>query len=291
MGLGPISLPIVVANLPTGNNPGADLDDNFNALNAQFNVPPPFFRSGMNLINDSVTPNTVLDVGTGAVADSADAVWIQLSQEFFGSTGGTWTAGAGTSGSPVDKMGNGLTVAINTWYHVYAIINASAADIYFDTSASAANAPAGTTAYRWIGAFLTDGSGNIVPFIQIGNKFVWSVPRLDVNAVNIPDTSAHTASLSAPPGFRTEVEINVNFTDTQNSTEYLLVTYPGQTDTAPSASAFSVAVLASLQEGTMIMETAVNTSQKIRYRSSDGGAGRQISIITNSWAIPPGATF
>lgn len=290
MGLGPISLPIVVANLPTGNNPGADLDDNFNALNAQFNVPPPFFRSGMNLINDSVTPNTVLDVGTGAVADTLDAVWIQLSQEFFGSTGGAWTAGAGTSGSPVNKMGNGLTVAVNTWYHVYAIINASASDIYFDTSASAANAPAGTIAHRWIGAFLTDGSGNIIPFIQIGNKFVWSVPRQDANQVTIPDTSAHVATISAPPGFRTEVEMVVLFNDTQNTNEYLLITYPGQTDTAASIAAFSVTNGLSEQMGG-IVTTAVNTSQQIRYRSSDGGAGRQISIITNSWAIPPGSTF
>jgi hypothetical protein len=131
-------------------------------------------------------------IAAGVANDSASAIIMSLGA-FSKTTAGAWTAGSDTPG-----MGNGLTIANNTWYHVFLIINAGSADVYFDTSLTAANAPSSTTAYRRIGSFLTNGSAQIIEFVQNGDEFLWFTPPGDVN------TSISTApvlfNLSVPPG-------------------------------------------------------------------------------------------
>ena len=153
------------------------------------------YITGFTLSNDGTTPNTILDVAVGNAADSTNASMITGSA-FKKTTGGTWVAGTGNAG-----MGTGLTVAASTWYHVFAIINSGSFDVYFDTSASAANKPAGTTAFRYIGSFKTNGSSNILTFVQTGNYFYWQVPPLDLNFGAA--TTATLVTLSVPPGFNT----------------------------------------------------------------------------------------
>jgi hypothetical protein len=155
---------------------------------------PQSFLAGMQLSNDGTTPNSVLDISAGQARDSTNATNIVVGA-FTKSTGGSWVAGSGGNG-----MGNGLTIANSTWYHVFAIINAGAVDVYFDTDAGAANKPASTGAFRRIGSFKTDGSAHIIKFTQIGNEFVWSVPVGDVSAQAISTTSTNFTLGSVPTG-------------------------------------------------------------------------------------------
>lgn len=148
---------------------------------------------GFTLSNDGGTPNSVLDVAAGYAADSTNASMI-TGTAFTKSTAGSWVAGTGNNG-----MGVGLTIANNTWYHVYAIIKGGSYDVYFDTSASAANAPASTTYFRYIGSFRTDGSHNILTFTQYGQTFYWASPRTDLNAGTATTETAIT--VSTPLGF------------------------------------------------------------------------------------------
>ncbi len=147
----------------------------------------PNYISGLNLSNDSVTPNSILDIGSGLCTDSTNALYITFGSAFTKGTGGPWTSGTSNNG-----MGTGLTVAINTWYHVFAIINSGSADIYFDTSVTAANKPANTTSFRRIGSFLTDSSAHIQKFLQLGNYFY--IPEITVvsgsGAVSITGVSS-----------------------------------------------------------------------------------------------------
>lgn len=138
----------------------------------------PGYINGYTLSNDGTTPNSVLDIAVGYASDSTNASMI-TGTTFKKSTAGSWTAGTGNNG-----MGTGLTIAASTWYHVFAIIKSGAYDVYFDTSATAANAPSGTTYFRRIGSFLTDGSVHILGFNQQGNRIYWGVQKLDINAVN-----------------------------------------------------------------------------------------------------------
>jgi hypothetical protein len=130
------------------------------------------FLAGLQLSNDVTTPNSVLDISSGVCVDSTNASFIKLAN-FTKSTAGSWVAGSGN-----DAMGNGLTIAASTWYHVFAAIISGAADIFFDTSVTAANKPTGTTYFRRIGSFMTDGSAHIMAFTQNGDTFIWSTPQL-----------------------------------------------------------------------------------------------------------------
>lgn len=141
---------------------------------------------GMTMTRPSTT---TLTVAAGTATNSTNVIGITLASAMTKSTAGSWAAGNNSNG-----MGAGLTIANTTWYHVFAIINAAAADVYFDTSISAANAPSGTTAFRRIGSVKTNGSAQIIDFVQDGDRFMWVVATADFSAnplttpitVNIP---------------------------------------------------------------------------------------------------------
>ena len=153
------------------------------------------YINGFTLSNDATTPNTVLDIAAGYTADSANAVMI-TGTAFTKTTGGTWVAGTGNAG-----MGTGLTVAASTWYHVFAIIHSGSYDVYFDTSTTAANAPAGTTAYKYIGSFQTNGSSFIKGFSQKGQYFFWTPANINIDVNTVSTASDTLVTLSIPSGF------------------------------------------------------------------------------------------
>src|SRR5581483_1603164 len=88
-------------------------------------VPRAYF-SGLIESNDGGTPNSVLDMAAGMAADTTNAVLISVGA-FTKSTAGAWTAGTGQHG-----MGNGLTIANSTWYHVCLANNSGTPDYWFD---------------------------------------------------------------------------------------------------------------------------------------------------------------
>ena len=159
-------------------------------------IPMRSYLSGLTLSNDAGTPNTVLDIAAGICTDSTNAFPISIGA-FTKKTDGSWTAGINANG-----MGTGLTIANSTWYHVFAIINAGAADVYFDTSITAANKPASTTAFRRIGSFVTDGSAHIRAFTQNGDEFLWLVPLLDYSTTSLSATPSTPTLPSVPLGVK-----------------------------------------------------------------------------------------
>lgn len=288
-----MALPNTFATMAAGNVAAADLDANFTyLLNLINNLSGGGLRdylAGLNLSNDSTTPNSVLDVSPGVAADSTNAVLISLGSIFYCSTGGSWSAGAGTSGSPVNKMGSGLTIADSTWYHVFAIINAGAADVYFDTSVTAANAPSGTTAFRRIGSFLTDSSAHILAFYQNGDDFYWGTPpAANVNATP-PSTSATLASLTVPPGVVVTALLNGICTVPSSQPAFAIyLSSPNVADVAPSASGtpgYTLAFELSNANGNAGGQARVptNTSQQIRYRAVGASGTDNFLLFTIGW--------
>ena len=153
------------------------------------------YLAGLTLSNDGTSPNTVLDIAAGVAADSTNAVMMTLGA-FTKSTAGAWASGSGSNG-----MGNGLTIAANTWYDVILANNGGTPDVYFDTSVAGANRPSGIsdTKVRRIGSFLTNSSSNIIAFSQKGDRFVWATPVLDLNTSAPPVTNT-LVTLTVPQG-------------------------------------------------------------------------------------------
>jgi hypothetical protein len=238
------------------------------------------YLAGLGLSNDPVTPNTVLDIAAGVCADSANAVMIQLAATTK-SIAGAWASGPAQNG-----MGTGLTAANNAWYHVFAIVNGGAADVYFDTSVTAANKPVGTTAFRRIGSVRTDGSARILAFAQDGDYVRWKASVLDVNEA-APNASAQLKTLTVPVGLNVHALVNVApvFPD---GIDTLYISDPAANDDQPSASAAPLYNYTSLSlaagasaGGQMLVRT--DQSGRIRYRFNHTSGSNALKIATLGW--------
>lgn len=190
---------------------------------------PPLLRGylgDLGLSNDGVSPLLVLDIAAGTCTDSTNTTTITLGA-FTKSIGGAWTAGSGNN-----AMGIGLTATANTWYHVFAAIVSGIADVFFDTSPTAANKPASTTAFRRIGSIKLDASVHILPFSQFVDEFLWTTPILDANAVP-GSTAANGVVLSVPVGVVVKALFRADMADATNPSA-VLFSSPAVADLAPN---------------------------------------------------------
>jgi hypothetical protein len=261
-----------------------------NPVNAQDAVTQAFLASfggsylrGLTLSNDVSTPNTVLDIAAGSCADSTNATPI-IGTAFTKSTAGSWTAGTGNNG-----MGSGLTIAASTTYHVFSIINNGVYDVYFDTSVTAANKPASTTAFRRIGSRQTDGSAHWVAFVQDGDDVQLLTPVQDIN-VTVSNSSANTITLGSIP---TGVRVTANLQPVINNSSASAATTAyfsdlATNDIATNAATFTdTPVYASagqnVSSGGSRVSVKTNTSAQIRYRFSNAPATTTLIINTLGW--------
>jgi hypothetical protein len=234
------------------------------------------YIAGLALSNDGGTPNSVLDIAAGQAADSSNAVMISIGA-FTKSTADAWAANSGSNG-----MGNGLTIAATTWYHVILANNGGTPDIYFDTSATGANRPAGIsdTKVRRIGSFLTDGSAHIVAFTQVANEFYWSTPVADV-AISTLSTSRAALTMTIPLGVKVRLIARVT-----QGTGNVSVVFSGldEPDVAPSTTVGTVAALDNNGGQNVASRfpwnVYSNTSSQIQYRAT-GNAN--LAITTLGW--------
>jgi hypothetical protein len=234
------------------------------------------YIAGLALSNDGGTPNSVLDIAAGQAADSTNAVMISIAA-FTKSTAGAWTSGTGNNG-----MGNGLTIANSTWYHVILANNGGTPDIYFDTSVSGANRPAGIsdTKVRRIGSFLTDGSAHIIAFTQVANEFYWTTPIADV-AIGTLSTSRAALTMTIPLGVKVRLIARVTM-----GAGNIAVVFSGldEPDVAPSTTVGTVAAQ-DINGGQNVVarfpaNVYSNTSSQIQYRAT-GNAN--LAITTLGW--------
>ncbi len=232
------------------------------------------YISGFGLANDATSPNTVLDIAAGIATDTTNAFYLKTTTAFTKTVTGTWVAGSGNGG-----MGVGLTVQPNTWYHVFAILVASVVGFYFDTSATAANKPAGTTNFRRIGSFLTDGSSNITPFVQNGGEFLWSTSASDVN-VSTQGTTAINRVLSVPPGIQVNALVRGTCQTTSGGTTVTL-SGPDESDQAPGGLFATAITQSASSEAFGHLNIRTDTNSQIRSRSSS--ASTNLRISTYGW--------
>jgi len=138
-----------------------------------------------------------ITIAIGSCADSTGGFMLALYSALTKQIDASWAAGTNAGGMATGSVAN------STWYHVHLIRKTSNGqiDAIFDTSISAANIPSGWVAYRRIGSVLTDGSANIVDFIQDGDYFYWVIPPLDHQGAATSATWTAKA-LSVPPDVR-----------------------------------------------------------------------------------------
>ena len=125
----------------------------------------------------------------------------------------TWSAGTNQGGL---LNGTAVPKAINSTYHCYKIYNpATGVEDFAFLLGVAGTAPdptsvlpSGFTKFQRRGSVMTDGSGNIRGFTQIGNDFSWKAEIYDLTGVSQASASETLRTLTLPAGISTRVCID-----------------------------------------------------------------------------------
>lgn len=234
------------------------------------------FIGGLVLSNDGTSPNSVLNIAAGTAMDSTNGQFIQIGA-FTKSTAGAWASGSGSNG-----MGNGLTVANNTWYHVCLAYNGGTSDIWFDTSATCANKPSSVSGslYRRIGSFKTAAATtNILAFTQVGNTFIWASPVNDLSSYSVP-ASTTAKVVTVPLGVRVTAKIRITYGSGSAS---ILVNSPVKASGGLGASAGNLTLAANgnFNGSVATIDVITDTSQHIELMAS--ATGTTVNESTYGW--------
>jgi hypothetical protein len=164
------------------------------------------YFSGFGMANNSAAPTTTIDVSQGSARSSANTLDISTASTIRAilQTSGSWTAGDNQN-----KLDTGARAA-NTWYHLFAIRRTSdgAGDVLFSLSPTAPTMPSGYSGFRRIGAVRTAAGNTIIPFINIGDVFVFSTPIRDAYVTGAVANVSATVAISVPTGVRVKAYVN-----------------------------------------------------------------------------------
>lgn len=233
---------------------------------------------GLITSNNAVDPDHDIDISVGQCRDSGDAKSIFLDSAITKQIDVNWAEGTHLGGFP-----SGLTLAADTWYHMFVIMSAdgSKIDAGFDTSLAAVNLLADATdysVYRRIGSVLTDGSNNILSFMQINDNFYWKNPILDFGAAS--SLSRVLVTLSTPPGIEAMAQITL-YIDTNS----VYICHPGATDLAPNPTGSPGVTLYAAGANAGQISCLTDTSSRIATRYS---AVAIAYLVTQGWIDPRG---
>ncbi len=250
---------------------------------------PRGYIAGLIMSNDTDTAHDIA-ISVGEARDSANTQDIPLAAILTKQIDVNWVAGDDAGGFP-----SGLTLSNATWYHMFVIYDTTNAltDAGFDTSLTATNLLADATDYtkfRRIGAVLTDGSANIIQFIQRADSFIWASPPLDVDAA-LAATTATNYTISVPIGVNVEARVNTYLDEVAVAPQEinLYLRSPDVTDINPSRTAAPLATMVGYSDDNAgsvrnvnLINVWTNTSSQIR--ATTDAAIDKIRIATVGWS-------
>jgi len=227
------------------------------------------------LYNDLDADHDIL-TSIGWAIDSTDMYKLELNSPIVKKIDAPWSTGTNAGG-----LFSG-TVAASTWYYFFVIRRDSDGiiDSGFDTSAIAANRPAGWTYYRKIGAIRTDSSLNIRRFYQVGNKVNLIYPPGDYTAGN-PGTGVVSVTVTAPPNYMALIQF-VIYTDSAITqyARYFSLTQPNQQYNVPNEH-----ITSDIDSGawrTYLKDVLLNSSSQFGYKIYYSYAG--VAVIADALA-------
>jgi hypothetical protein len=239
-------------------------------------------KFGMDISNNTGDATNDIDISAGGCSDST-GVYFMTGGAMTKRLDAAWAAGTNQGGIFSGAKG------ASTWYAVHAIRKDSDAsvDYGFDTSATAANKPAGYTYYRRIGYILTDGASAILAFYKIGNRFYLTTKIQNVAATN-PGTNAVLAAITVPPSLLGIVSCTLA-TSYVTARIFALFSCPTDTDSTPSVALFDISAreqyaTSGYEDWNSTEKTLqVDSSSRVRYRISYSDATTIVYIMTNGW--------
>lgn len=183
-------------------------------------------------------------------------------------------------------MEDGDAIGATEWFHIFIIgTDNGTCDIGFTIDidgtgilADAVVAAAGYDKYRRIGSVLTDGTPDILPCFQSGDKFIWAATVEEAD--NNPGAAAELIAVTVPPDVRVDAILNIIAVDDNNDTPINIYSPDGD-NSAPSVTNG----LCNLVPGQSSRYSAgqfvilTNTSKQVGQRSDEAVAGHQIGTV------------
>lgn len=249
-------------------------------LTAPLPIVPGCFR-GLTIARNATTPNTQIDIAPGTCCAADESVVLTLVAALTKKLDASFAAGSGNGG-----LDTGTKTA-NTTYHAFLIYKPSdgSVDALLSASASSPTMPSGYTASRYLWPIMTDGSGNIRDFSQLGNEFRWTTTVKDVQGVSNPGTSAVTRALTVPTGVKVFAQLNIGSASPTDSRG--IISSLDETDQGfdPAYFNFGLSNAAGIQKWERIV-VRTDTSGQIRTRNQYSDASTQLWLSTAGYIFP-----
>ncbi|PVE25437.1 hypothetical protein DC522_05955 [Microvirga sp. KLBC 81] len=239
---------------------------------------------GLTMSNNTVDGANDIDIAAGAARDSSNVYDLTLATGITKRLDAAWAAGNNAGGLDTGAK------AANTSYHVHLIRRTSdgLVDALFSTSPTTPTMPSGWAARRRIGAVLTDASGNIKQFRQVGGWFHYKGTLVvDHSGVsNGPTPTLRT--LSVPAGIKVLADLGgTHNTSSTTGVVFVWITDPdlGAPSTADTYSAIASRNNASINAATYNTLVWTNTARQV-YSMDSQASGALIYIAVKGWFDP-----
>jgi hypothetical protein len=232
-----------------------------------------------------------IDIAVGSARDSSNGSDIKTSSVITKQLDVDWVAGSAAGGFP-----SGLTLAVDTWYHMFMILNNDmvTVDAGFDSSITATNLLTDASTYtdfRRIGSVLTNGSSNIIAYKQYEDRFIWDFAINDISLTNFGSTQ-QTMTLSVPPDVQVWADITMTQRELSSSTRRQGVYGTGEMDltgVSPggTTSDFDKKGVDHITPNLALL-LKTNTSSQVRYKAESTGGDGGVKVRTHGWQDPRG---
>jgi len=181
------------------------------------------------------------------------------------------------------------TVHTEKTYHIYQILRSDTGvvDILASLSASSPTMPASYDYKRRIGSIIWR-AGAIKPFVQNGDKFMWSTPVADVSDTN-PGISALTKTFTVPFGIKVDAILSIQGTGTANTDLPGAIYFSDLegADVAPSGANGAYHLLVSSSAASVsigaITQVMTNASAQVRMRVQTSTASTVVRAAVLGW--------
>ena len=232
------------------------------------------YLSGFTLSRNA---NTTLGITAGASRDSTNAANMSQSSAFT-KTLASWVAGTGNGSLDAGSL------STSTYYHVFAINNAttSTSDFLVSLSATSPTMPSGYAYFRRVGSFKTDANPFITDFSQFGDLFLWLDPPLDIEVTGV-GTAAVNRTISVPTNVQVQALLNITFGNPDGASSLYISSPDVNDEVAVSSGAGPLATIVANTTGTRwaggIIKTRTSTSAQVRSRVSLANSSIDISCL------------
>lgn len=161
---------------------------------------PTNYIGGLICSYNATDPDADVDIAPGSCRDDADAANLRLASIIVKQLDAAWAVGTNQGGLDTGS------IAASTLYAVWLIkrSDTGVVDVLFSTSFTSPTMPTNYDLKRLIGAIKTDGTSDIIRFLQTGDEFVYlgdsaTRPPEDINDNTITNGVWETGTLSSVP--------------------------------------------------------------------------------------------